>query len=76
MKCNRLLLAGAALLLLAGAPEVFAQATTAGTQVKNETTVTYSVGGVTQSTEPTDDVSFLVDRRVDLVVNEVGGGFT
>ena len=76
MKCNRLLLAGAALLLLAGAPEVFAQATTAGTQIKNETTVTYSVGGVTQSTEPTDDVSFLVDRRVDLVVNEVGGGFT
>lgn len=71
MKRNILQLAGAALLLLAGAPVALAQ-TTAGTQVKNEVTVTYEVGGVGQ-TDETNDTSFLVDRRVDLVVSESGG---
>lgn len=73
MNRNILKLAGACLLLLTGAPVAFAQNTTAGTQVKNEVSVSYEVGGNLQTNTPESDVSFLVDRKVDLVVNEVGG---
>lgn len=71
MNRNILKLAGACV-LLAGAPVALAQ-TTAGTQVKNEVSVSYEVSGNVQTDTPDSNVSFLVDRRVDLTVNEVGG---
>ena len=55
MKRTILKLAGAAVLLLAGAPVALAQ-TTAGTQVKNQVTVSYEVGGVGQ-TDVSDDAT-------------------
>ena len=60
--------------LLVAVPQAFAQtATSAGTQVDNVATVTYTVGGVEQSTHPSGTGTFFVDRRINLEVTEVGG---
>lgn len=63
----------AAVLLLAGAMQVQAAdlGTNAGTSVTNEASVSFSVGGVLQTVTPSDDVSFVVDRKVDVVVANV-----
>ena len=56
--------------LLPLGPQVFAAdlGTNAGTTVNNQASVTFSVGGVVQTLEPTGDVNFVVDRKVDVVV--------
>ncbi len=66
--------AGAAL-LLAGTSEALAQ-TAAGQDVNNTASVSFEIGGVLQTTPSTDTATFKVDRRVDLVVAEVGDAAT
>jgi uncharacterized repeat protein (TIGR01451 family) len=52
-----------------------AAGTTAGTTVSNTASVTYSVGGSTASAS-SNTATFLVDRKVNLTVTEVGGTVT
>jgi len=63
----------AAVLLSAGAMQAYAAdlGTNAGTTVTNEASVSFSVGGVLQTVDVEDDVSFVVDRKVDVVVANV-----
>jgi uncharacterized repeat protein (TIGR01451 family) len=75
MKRNTFSYLAAGALLLAAAPGAFAQ-TAAGTTVDNTATVTFTVSGVEQTTHPSDDVAFLVDRRIDLSVAESGDNVT
>lgn len=53
----------------------FASGTTAGSSITNNVSVSFDVGGVTQ-TAVTDSDTFTVDRRVNLTVAEVGGSST
>lgn len=68
------LLAGAAMAALFSTPAL-AQETTAGTSISNQATVTYSVGGSNQSTN-SNTATFVVDKKVNLTVAEVGGAAT
>ena len=68
------LLGGAALASIF-APSAFAQETTAGTSINNQATVTYNVGGSPQ-TSNSNTATFLVDKKVNLAVAEVGGAAT
>jgi uncharacterized repeat protein (TIGR01451 family) len=63
----------AALLLLVGVQQAQALGTLQGTNVANTATVAYTVGGVGQPVVPSNTANFLVDRRVNLTVAEVGG---
>ncbi|MDQ2701451.1 MAG: hypothetical protein M3Y70_01245 [Pseudomonadota bacterium] len=63
----------AALLLAAGTQAAFAAGPTsstnkAGETISNTATVTFSVGGVVQSTTPDDQADFTVDRLVNVTV--------
>lgn len=72
---NRLLLSGTALTLLA--PGVAqAAGTVAGTTVTNTATVGYSVGGTAQTPVSSNISNFVVDRKVNLTVAQVGGAAT
>ena len=63
--------------LLLAAPQAFAAAgTAAGTKVHNSASVSYKVGGVSQTAPAPGTTSFLVDRKVDFTVTEVGGSAT
>lgn len=65
---------GAAVAVLGGAP-AYAAGTTAGSTITNTATVNYQVGGVTQA--PVNAAAaFVVDRRVNLTVAEVGNATT
>lgn len=64
-------LAGAAF----AATPAFAEGTLAGETISNTVTLNYEVGGVEQ-TEETDSDSFVVDRKVNLLVAEVGSATT
>lgn len=69
----------AAVLLLVGAQQAFAQdsGTAAGTEIENIATVDYEVGGVAQSQEVNDpEAVFLVDRLINVTVAELGGANT
>lgn len=74
------LLGGAALAALIATP-VSAQTvpastgTAAGTNINNTATVTYAIGGTTQ-TSTSNEATFKVDRRVNLQVAEVGNAAT
>ncbi len=59
-----------ALIAMSSSPAL-AVGTTAGSTITNEVTVTFEVGGETQ-TPVTDDDEFTVDRRVDVNVNFTG----
>jgi len=63
-----------ALALLAG--PALALGTDAGTSVQNTATVGYSVAGTAQTPVDSNTASFVVDRRVDLTVTQVGAGLT
>ena len=63
-----------ALVAFSTAPAM-AAGTQAGSTIRNDVSVTFEVGGVTQTAE-TDFDEFTVDRRVNLVVAEVGGADT
>ena len=74
MKLSKLTIAGgAAALMLSAAPAAFAAGTSAGTEITNSVTLTYTSGS--QTADPvTASTSFEVDRKVDFVVeNQVGG---
>jgi len=57
------------------ASPVLAAGTTQGTNVTNDVTVSYQVGGVQQS-NATASNTFVVDRKVNLTVSESGGAAT
>ncbi|NCP14142.1 MAG: DUF11 domain-containing protein [Sphingomonadales bacterium] len=63
-----------ALVAMSSAPAL-AQGTSAGTTIRNEVTVSYNVGGVTQNAETATD-EFTVDQRVNVNVNFVGNATT
>jgi uncharacterized repeat protein (TIGR01451 family) len=58
-----------------GASPAFAEGTGAGTTITNSVTLNYKVGGVDQTAITASD-SFKVDRKVNLVVAEVGSATT
>ena len=68
------LFGGAALAALSAAP-AFAQETPAGTSINNQASVSYSVGGSPQ-TSNSNTATFVVDKKVNLAVAEVGGAAT
>jgi uncharacterized repeat protein (TIGR01451 family) len=69
-----ILAATAALLLAAG--QAGAAGTAANTAVNNTASVGYSVGGVSQTAVNSNTTTFVVDRRINLTVAEVGGAYT
>jgi len=74
-RTSRLLACSAALAIALGATPAWADGTRAGTTITNNVTVNYQVGGVAQ-TAITATNTFTVDRKVNLVVAEVGGTAT
>lgn len=66
----------AAVLLLAGVQQAHAVGTAQGTSVANTATVDYTVGGVNQPDVTSNTATFLVDRRINLTVAEVGALYT
>ena len=77
MTRNMRLLASASVLAASAiaASPAFAAGTTAGTTVTNNVTLEYKVGGVDQP-EVTASDSFVVDRKVNLLVTEAGSSST
>jgi uncharacterized repeat protein (TIGR01451 family) len=53
-----------------------AAGTTAGTNITNSATVNYTVGGAAQTPVTSNTATFVVDRKVNLSVTEVGGTAT
>ena len=66
----------AAILLLAGVQQAHAAGTTQGTSIANTATVDYTVGGVNQPDVSSNTATFVVDRRINLTVAEVGNAYT
>ncbi|MBF8291774.1 MAG: hypothetical protein HW392_601 [Steroidobacteraceae bacterium] len=66
----------ATILLLVGVQQAQAVGTLQGTNVGNTASVAYTVGGVGQPSVTSNTVNFLVDRRINLAVAEVGGTAT
>jgi len=62
---------GLASLSSVAATPAFAAGTTAGTTITNTATVDYQVGGVTQGQQSASN-NFTVDRKINLLVEEVG----
>lgn len=54
----------------------WAVGTTAGTPISNSATLTYVIGAGPPSTATSNTVSFLVDKKVNLIVAEVSGSAT
>lgn len=73
MKIQTKLLAAA--LLLGSTQWAFAAdlGTNANTNIVNNASVTFSVGGVPQTAPPAGNAEFVVDRKVDILVNAVAG---
>jgi uncharacterized repeat protein (TIGR01451 family) len=72
MRNHLKLLGGAAVASLFAAAPAFAQETASGTQINNQASVSYSVGGSPGSAN-SNTASFVVDKKVNLAVAEVGG---
>jgi uncharacterized repeat protein (TIGR01451 family) len=74
---RRKLAAGASLAALAftSVTPAYAAGTTAGSSIVNNATVDYKVGGISQNQLSASN-SFVVDRKVNLVVAEVGNSTT
>ena len=72
----------AALILITGMQQVYAAGTIANTTVASQATISYKVGGTSQSDVLSPPVGsagsgeFLVDRRINLTVAESGGSYT
>ncbi len=77
MKRTKQLLGAVSAIALVGlsTSPAFAAGTTAGDSITNNVSVAYQVGGVDQTEETASD-TFTVDRKVDVVVAEVGGAST
>jgi uncharacterized repeat protein (TIGR01451 family) len=69
---NKLLASAGGVLAVLGVTPAFAAGTTSGTTINNTATVNYQVGGVAQTPVVSNTASFVVDRRVNLVVAEIG----
>ncbi|WP_428629499.1 hypothetical protein [Sphingopyxis sp.] len=70
-KLNTVGIIGLAAITSLAATPAFAAGTTAGTTITNTATVDYQVGGVTQGQQSAAN-SFTVDRKINLLVEEVG----
>lgn len=70
-KLNLMGTIGLAALASAAWSPAFAAGTTAGTSINNTATVDFQVGGVSQTQQSASD-SFVVDRKINLLVEEVG----
>ncbi|WGL18501.1 hypothetical protein PVT68_09295 [Microbulbifer bruguierae] len=68
---------GAAFILLAVGmvPQVFAAGTAAGTPIKNTASVSYKVDGLDQEAVPSNTAEFIVDRIVDMTLEEDGASY-
>jgi uncharacterized repeat protein (TIGR01451 family) len=64
------------ILVFIGAPAAWATGTPSGTTISNQATVDYQVGGVSQTPVSSGDISFVVDRMVDLTVAEANSAYT
>lgn len=73
---SRIALSGTALSLVVSGTAHAATGTAAGTSVTNTASVAYSIGGVAQNPVSSNVASFLVDRKVNLTVAQVGGQAT
>lgn len=67
---------GIVALAVASATPAFASGTTAGSSITNTASISYSVGGVSQPSVNSNTDSFVVDRKVNLTVAEVGSATT
>lgn len=75
-KATKLALLLAALALPFGAAQSASAALTpAGTVVKNQATLDYKVGGISQNQVPSTETTFNVDRKVNFTVTYVPGAF-
>lgn len=70
-KATRLALLLAALALPLGAAQSASALTPAGTVVKNQATLDYKVGGISQNQVPSTETTFNVDRKVNFTVTYV-----
>jgi uncharacterized repeat protein (TIGR01451 family) len=73
---HRAALSATALSLVLSSAAQAASGTTAGTSVTNTASVAYSIGGVAQTPVSSNTASFLVDRKVNVTVAQVGGQAT
>lgn len=73
-----LCLAGASALVFTGWSQaaLAATGTAAGVSVTNSASVSFSVGGVSQSPVTSNTAAFVVDRKANVMVAEVGGAAT
>jgi uncharacterized repeat protein (TIGR01451 family) len=62
-----------AALLLLGSTGLFAGGTTAGTQIDNSATLSYTAGGGTAETVNSNTDTFLVDKKIDFTVTNDDG---
>lgn len=75
-RTTRLRVAASLMAVAAGiATPAFAAGTTSGTSITNTVNVTYNVGGVAQNPLTASD-TFVVDRKINLAVTEVGSTTT
>lgn len=74
-RLSTLLLFGA-LLFTGFSQKALAAGTTAGTPISNSATISFAVGGVTQSPVTSAPAAFVVDRKVDLSVTSIGATYT
>ena len=75
-RTSRLLGAVSSIVLVAlSASPALAEGTDAGTTITNNVSVSFQVGGITQEIEEDTD-TFVVDRKVNLLVEEVGASAT
>ena len=61
---------------LAVLPPAYAAGTAASTTISNQASVDYEVAGINQPDVTSNTAQFLVDRRINLTVAEVGGAST
>ncbi len=66
------ILAGGVSVAALGATPALAAGTTAGSTISNTATVNYTVGGVAQTAINSNASTFVVDRKINLTVAEVG----
>jgi hypothetical protein len=75
---RRIALTGASALVVGlwGQAASAATGTQAGLSVNNTASVAYSVGGVSQTPVASNNATFVVDRKANVMVAEVGGAAT
>lgn len=75
--CSRAINPGISVCLLLILPQIgWAAGTPSGTSISNSATLTYSVGAGPTNTATSNAVSFIVDKKVNLLVTEVSGSPT